>query len=64
MTMSEPARLIHWGGSSRSMYSKMVCSPDRQMTGALLERLPRVRTERPLAFGVRRKNRVARSAAV
>jgi hypothetical protein len=42
----------------------MVCSPDRQMTGALLDRLPRVRIERPLALGVRRKNRAARSAAV
>jgi hypothetical protein len=30
----------------------------------LIERLPRVRIERPLALGVRRKNRAARSAAV
>jgi hypothetical protein len=63
MTMSEPARLIHRGGSSRSMYSNTACSPGRQMEGTLREGFPSaVWIDRPLA--ARRKNRAARNAAV
>ena len=64
MTMSEPARLIHWVARRAVCIQRWSVRPIAQMKGALLERLPRVRIERPLALGVRRKNRAARSAAV